>query len=157
MSTITAKELVSTANMSTRPEYYSGRGAILGDLSGEQLFTIYNGIKEKLGEEQATAFVTMIENIKSLSATNFLNCLYALEASDWVYRPFEESDIDIGPDGPEREIIAFATTFTGLSSFVRDDTDYIRGTFFKLIKHKDAKANSGKSYTEWPEWLVWPG
>lgn len=137
-STITAKKIVISAGMSPRPEYYSGRGAKISDLNGDILFAIYKQIKEKMGDKQAEAFVNMIENIKSLSATNFLNCLYVLEANDWIYVPFKESDIDVGPDVPGREAIAFATLFSGYASHGEDSTEYIRNSFFVLIGHKDA-------------------
>lgn len=135
MSTITAQQLVRNAKMSTRPEYYSGRGARVCDLNGEQLFIIHKGIKENIGEAQAQAFVNMIENIDSLSATNFLNCLYALEASDWTTVHIEENDIDLGPDTPGRTAIALGTLFGSFSSHSSDSTNFIRNTFFKLINH----------------------
>ena len=135
MPIITMEELVRKAGMSSRPEYYSGRGVKVCDLSGEQLFMIYKGIKENLGERQAEAFVNMIEKLQSLSATNFLNCLYVLEASDWVLMNFEEDDVDIGPDTCGRTTTAIATFAEAFSSSYGDATDYIRNTFFKLIDH----------------------
>lgn len=151
MSTVTAQQLVRTARMSTRPEYYSGRGAILCDLNGEQLFIIYKGIKENIGEKQAESFVKMIENINSLSATNFLNCLYALEANDWTCIHVEESDIDLGPDTPGRTAVALGTLFGSFSSSRGDSTDYIRNTFFKLIDHP-IKQQNPHTYNYWSEY-----
>lgn len=132
--TITAEQMVRKAKMSTRPEFYSGRGAMYCDLNDTKLLIIYREIQKNIGEEQAQAFVTMIENTKSLSATNFLNRLYALESNNWEYSSnFEESDIDVGPDSPGREAVAFATIMSAFSSSGRDDTRYIRNSFFRLI------------------------
>ena len=36
-----AREIVSSAGMSARPEFYSGRGAITDDLTGQKLEKIY--------------------------------------------------------------------------------------------------------------------
>ena len=134
MSTkISTYDLISKAKMSDRPEFYSGRGARYCDLNPDQLKTIYDGVKENIGDDAASAFVEMIENMDSLSATNFLNNLYALEARDWKYVPIEESDIDVGPDGPQREVIGLASIFSALSSNDVDDTEAIRRGFFYKI------------------------
>ena len=114
---ITAREIVSYVGMNNHPEYYSGRGAIWTDLSGHNLFVIYKTIKIAFGMNAAEAFVTMVENLRVLSATNFLNALYALEKRNWVYEPVEESIDDEAKLG-------------------RDDTQHILATFLaKLGKY----------------------
>ncbi len=146
---ITAREMVYSVRMSGRPEFYSGRPARHYDLSGKQLFGIYTKIKEELGEEQATAFVTMVEKIGSLSATNFLNTLYALEANEWVYDDklsINDSDIDVGPDNPSRNAIAFATIASAISGGGHDETEYIRNTFFQMINHHPKAERKGFDY-----------
>lgn len=127
---ISAREIVySVKGMSGRPESYSGRGATMSDLDGEKLYAIYQKIVEELGTRQANAFVTMVEKLKTLSATNFLNALYALERNDWNLTEFNESNIDVGPDGAGRGIIALAT----VAESGRDDTEYIRLSFLRKI------------------------
>lgn len=133
-SKMTAIKIVCSTGMSGRPEFFSGRGATLADLDGNRLFAIYNKIMEEIGEAAAKEFVTMIENIDCLSATNFLNCLYSLEANNWTYIPAEQSNIDLGSDTPGRDAIAFASLFSSLFSS-GDATDCIRNSFFKLINH----------------------
>lgn len=130
---ISAREIVYSVGMSGRPEFYSGRGALFEDLPIDKLVRIHTIIGENFGADAAKAFVTMMENLKSLSATNFLNALYALEANNWVYYPVHESDIDVGHDGPQRAAVAFATIFSSLSSN-RDDTEYIRMRFLSKIR-----------------------
>ncbi len=131
---ISAREIVySVKGMSGRPEYYSGRGATMSDLDGDRLYAIYQKIAQELGTRQADAFVTMVEKLKTLSATNFLNALYALERNDWNLTEFNESNIDVGPDGAGRGMIAFATVAESLFFCGRDDTEYIRSSFLRKI------------------------
>ena len=131
---ITVEKIVHEVGMSARPEFYSGRGARRSDLSGEKLIAIHKIITENLGERQAKEFVTMIKNISCLSATNFLNSLFALEANNWVYKKGEESDIDLGPDGPERLAIGIASLGESIfSSIQRDETDLIRNSFLQEL------------------------
>lgn len=110
---MTAKEIVSSVGMSELSAVYANRIATWTDLSGTHLLGIYNKIKREIGTSAAEAFVTMVENLKILSAYNFLNALYALEESGWVYAQFEETDLGVGPG----------------------DTEYIRNTFLARI-HK---------------------
>lgn len=128
---ISAREIVySVKGMSGRPECYSGRGATMSDLDGDRLYAIYQKIAQELGTRQANAFVTMVEKLKTLSATNFLNALYALERNDWNLTEFNGSNIDVGPDGAGRCMIALATVAESLG---RDDTEYIRSSFLRKI------------------------
>ena len=125
MEKITAEKIVHEVGMSARPEYYSGRGARRSDLSGEKLIAIHKIITEKLGERQAKEFVTMIKNISCLSATNFLNSLFALEANGWVYKKVEESDVDLGPDGPGRLAVGIASLGEAMFSSSHGDETYL--------------------------------
>jgi len=111
--TMTAREIVSSVGMSNLPAVYANRAAIWTDLSATHLTGIHNKIKLKIGTSAAEAFVTMVECINILSAYNFLNALYALEERGWVYAPFKETDLGVGPG----------------------DTEYIRNTFLAGI-HK---------------------
>ena len=47
------KDIIRNSNMSTRPEYYSGRGAILCDLNSDILQKIYLGIEKEFGKKAA--------------------------------------------------------------------------------------------------------
>ena len=70
--------------MSPRPEYYSGRGVNPGDLNEGHLETIHQAILEEKGAEAAEAFVSMVEAIPVLSATDFLLSLGALDRNKFV-------------------------------------------------------------------------
>ena len=139
-------DLAHAAKMSSRPEFYSGRGAVTWDLDAHKLFTMHKLIKEKLGETEAKAFVTMVENIECLSATNFLNCLQQLEVNNWEYKESSENNIDIGPDSPARYAIGLATIGSALSNGHGDATEFIRNTFFNLIEYTPEKKNINVEY-----------
>lgn len=131
---ISASEIVySVRGMSGRPEFYSGRGATTSDLDGNRLYAIYQKIEQELGSRQAEAFVSMVKELKVLSATNFLNALYALEENDWNLTQFNESNIDVGPEEEGRGLIALATVAESLFYCGRDDTEYIRSSFLSKI------------------------
>ena len=94
MSSITAEELVHSVGLKTQPEYYMGRGAITSDLDGEMLASIHQKIKQELGDEAAKAFVTMVKNVKLLSARKFLESIYALEKNSWIYSEVIQKEIN---------------------------------------------------------------
>lgn len=80
---ITAKEIVRSVDIVDLPEYYSGKDVNFSDLNGDKLYAIYLKIKENLGDNQANAYVIMVQQLKILTASNFLECLYALEKNNW--------------------------------------------------------------------------
>ena len=79
------RQIIRENKMSVRPEFYSGRGAILCDLNGDQLEGIYQGVKKEYGDKAASNFVKMVNNIQVMSATTFLQELYNLCGNGWKY------------------------------------------------------------------------
>lgn len=79
----TAKEIVQMIGIVDLPWYYSSRGVNFLDLNADRLYSIYLKIRDKIGNNQANAFVTMVQQLKILSVNNFLDCLYTLENNDW--------------------------------------------------------------------------
>lgn len=108
---MTAREMVNSVGMSEHVAIYANRVATWTDLNGSHLLGIHNRIRNEIGASAADAFVTMVENLKILTASNFLSALYALEENGWVYAPFEETDPGVGAG----------------------DTEYIRNTFLSRI------------------------
>lgn len=72
----TLKNIIRNNKMSTRHEILVG---------------IHAGIKKEFGDEAAENFVTMVENIKLLSATTFLQELYQLHDSGWKMKKKKKS------------------------------------------------------------------
>lgn len=88
MSVVDIIEKYTQGRMSSRPEYYSGRGNNPGDLDSSTLQNIYEGIEAQVGAEAAKAFVNMVgEMTEDASATTFLVSLYRLERNEWKFEP----------------------------------------------------------------------
>ena len=134
---ISAREIVRSVGMCDRPEYYSGRGVTTSDLDGDKLYAIYQKITQELGAKQAEEFVTMVKKLKTLSATNFLNSLYALEQNDWTADiSFYESDGDVSFDKERIESIVFSLSLLvdELLCYIGADTEIIKSSFLGKVK-----------------------
>lgn len=140
---MTAREIISEytkGRLCGRPEYYSGRGACRSDLNSEILEQVYQGILKEHGEKAAKQYARMVQAIDVLSATFFLNSLYALEANKWALakpkkRTKATDHIDVCPDDgvPERRL---ASGMAGVMAWTtggseRDETFMIRAEFLK--------------------------
>ncbi len=131
-STGDGRAILNAANMSARPGYYSGRGATRSDLSGERLCAIYHSVAEHHGIDAGLAFLALVNNLKVLSATDFILAFYQLERSDWegVTR-FEGNGTHISApcDTEEGQLQGKMTLFAALASNGRDDSSSIRFDF----------------------------
>ena len=131
------KTIIRNNQMSTRPEYYSGRGAITCDLNGKMLEGIYQGIKKEYGVNAAKNFVKMINNIKVLSATTFLQELYNLFYNKWKYINKKEhaAGVAVGKDenGDYDLIGGMFGMMEAMMGSGRDETQSIKTGF--LIRH----------------------
>jgi hypothetical protein len=138
------KQIIRGNRMSTRPEYYSGRGATLSDLDYNILEGIYKGIKIEFGESAANSFVDMVDNIKVMSATTFLQELYMLFYNDWVYviKEKDASGIAVAKneDGDYDMLSGIMGIFGGLTSNQRDETPSIKNHF--LFTHGKSPENN---------------
>lgn len=124
-------------NMSTCPEYTSGRGATLADLDSSKLLKIQEGIKKEFGDAASKAFVIMVDNIEVLSCTTFLNELYQLFYNDWKVKPLQTPDqpgydIAKNKDG-EYNLASGLMTIANMmgASSQRDDTFVIKEQFLR--------------------------
>lgn len=125
------KEIIRNNNMSTRPEYYSGRGATISDLNEKILFGIHKDLKKEFGESAGNGFVKMVNGIKVLSATAFLNGLYELFYNKWEYNEMQPDSISIPKDenGEYNGLIGMLSVMGALSNGNRDDTIQIKSHF----------------------------
>lgn len=137
---IDARQIVMEAGMSTRPEFYSGRGAISCDLNDKHLEKIYQIIKKEYGNDTAKQYAQMVADIPKLSATDFLITLYRLEGNEWEWDKRilgnERGAYVDGETDEAKMAVGMATIFGALTGdSERDETDYIRGEF--LERHRD--------------------
>ena len=135
--------IIRNNRMSTRPEYYSGRGATISDLTGEILTGIHEGIEKEYGKDAAKNFVDMVADIKVLSATTFLQELYNLFHNDWKYTKKENHAAGVSvpknDDGEYDKKSARIGMFGMMSAMMhdgRDDTEIIRGYFIRSHGYK---------------------
>lgn len=133
------KNIIRESGMSTRPEYYSGRGATRSDLDSGILEKIYQGILKEYGKRAANYYLKMVADIKVLSATTFLQELYMLFGNNWKYikkkKHAEGISIPKNEDGEYDEKSAMSGMlgmFAALCSNCSDDTYSIRNGFLHL-------------------------
>lgn len=123
--------------MSTRPEYYSGRGATTADLSDSKLEKVWDAIKTHRGDKAAEAFVRMVESIKVLSATDFLLALAALDQNDFKWehsmRPRGEGNYATDPIIAVFTIAAVATRRDDETRAIKDPFLRRRGRKIKYV------------------------
>lgn len=139
------KDIIRNNRMSTRPEYYSGRGATTSDLNDQILFGIHKDLKKDFGEDAGNGFVKMIDGIKVLSATAFLNGLYELYYNNWIYNEQQPDSITIqkDDDGNYNSNVGMIGVMESLFSCGRDDTQQIKSHFLRCngVKCKEIYDN----------------
>ncbi len=144
-------KILNDAGIGTRPGYYSGRGATLADLDSRKLERAYDGIVEKWGREAGTAFVSMVEDMPTLSATDFLLTLAALEAAEFRW----DKDLLSKARGVYTSDMGSAvgtvlSVMGGLRE--RDDTNRIRYDF--LLDH-GRKVDRSSPYAPEHHWKIY--
>ncbi|RPI84278.1 MAG: hypothetical protein EHM34_03880 [Nitrosopumilales archaeon] len=148
------KDIIRNNKMSTRPEFYSGRGAILCDLTGEILEGIFKGIEKEFGKIAAKNYVKMVHDIKVLSATTFLEELYQLFYNNWKYRKKKKHADGItipknakGEYDERSAVSGMMGIFSAMSNGDRDETRMIKGHFLERHGIKPKRLMLRDSYT----------
>ena len=151
------KDIIRNNRMSTRPEYYSGRGATRSDLDSGILEGIYQGIVKRFGKRAGNNYVKMVADIKVLSATTFLQELYQLQYNNWKYRNKEKHGDGISvpknKDGEYDEtsmVSGMLGIFAAMSNNSIDDTGSIRRDFLRShgvkLEHRIERDEYGNVY-----------
>ena len=146
------KDIIRNNRMSTRPEYYSGRGAILCDLDGKILEGIYQGVLKEFGEKPADNFIKMVADIKVISATTFLQELYELFHRDWKYKKKRHHASGIAVQKNEDGTYDATHGVLGIMSSLfndRDETQMIKGYFLSRHGVKPTKQEMRDGYNIW--------
>lgn len=128
------------AGMSTRPEYYSGRGATTSDLDSSRLIVICIAIEKKHGPLAAKAYTEMVASMPKLAATDFLIALWRLESNGFRMSP----EIVGGSNGTYAadRASAMATIFEALGGSRRDETVSIRSAFLRYRGVKEPRRDA---------------
>jgi len=125
-----AEQIVVRAGLSSRPGFYSGRGATATDLRYEILEKVYQEVKREHGEEAARQFVQMVSDTPKLTATDFLLNLYRLEGHDWRwdYRLLGKEK-GLYPEDAGTAVWTVLSVMSGMSPV--DETPRIRDEFLR--------------------------
>lgn len=129
----------SKMGKSCRPEFYSARGATTSDLNDRMLETIWQAISKEKGKDAAEAFVSLVEDMPKLSATDFLLTLAAFEGNGYVW----DKSLMSGRDGVYAADMgsAWGTLLETLGgSRERDETPSIRDEFL----HRHGRKPTGQ-------------
>ncbi len=144
-----AIRIVRTANMSDRPAYYSGRGALLGDFNfGKPSLNIIFEELRKINEEFALNFVDFVMSFKNLNATDFLTYFYSFARNNFTLQNKElrKNGVNLDADNEEqRNLIALATVFSGLGN-TYDETEAIKNKFLRKLPEDIQNLEKIKAY-----------
>ncbi len=125
-------------NLSTRPDYYSGRRASTSDLTTEMLHKLYLFIKTEGGDEAAKNYVQMIADLKDMMATRFLESLYNLAWSNWKWKKgLSGSTVAAEKDNEMSMIIGLMSVMGSTDNELYGMTDSIREPFLKSRMSKE--------------------
>ena len=143
--------IVDSAGMSTRPEFYSGRGVIqsYADLDQNILNSIYLALS-KTSDLVADNFLKLVFSMETLGATEFLNSLYYLANNKYNYNGHTTDNIDFGHGTTEQKgIIGLCSLFKTNQSEEQAlcVTNYIKNCFSrKLPQEKIDRIEEVKNY-----------
>jgi hypothetical protein len=80
--------------LSSRPEYYCGRGVNTGDLNSDLLEMLWTGLTRSVGIPAADNFIYMVRDLTDLSATAFLKAFEEFYQNNFVWRPRKQTIAD---------------------------------------------------------------
>lgn len=134
------RNIILRSGLNSRPEYYSGRGATMCDLSGKHLISIYKKLL-KLDPNKALNMAKMTLHMPTLGTTEFLESLYNLVENNYI---FEEANISTNnlslgsAREEERESAAIGCITSFLRGSMPDDTVSIKAQFINLLPQEIA-------------------
>lgn len=132
-----AKQILSTSGLNSRADYYSGRGVNYGDLNDTHLTEIFKKLCH-LDPRKAVAMLQLVDSLKTLGATEFINSFLNLARVDYDIEKckISNNNMEISEaHGRERNIIAFCGLMEVLSkknkyqNFSATDTEEMKKKF----------------------------
>ena len=132
------RRIITTSGLSDRPEYYSGRGAMICDLNSNMLYLIYKKLA-RLDSNKGLNMAKMTLEMSTLGATEFLENLYSL-----AYNNYDLEKIKLSSDnvsfGNSRGDSMFAIGLASLASTLgtprTDVTPSIKESFINMLPEK---------------------
>ena len=129
------RRIITTSGLSDRPEYYSGRGAMLCDLNSNMLYLIYKKLA-RLDSNKGLNMVKMTLEMSTLGATEFLENLYSLAANNYDLEKIKLSSDNVSfgnSRGNSMFANGLASLASSLSSTRGDATPSIKECFINKI------------------------
>lgn len=133
---VVIKRIIATSGLCNSPEFYSGRGACISDLSGSQLVAIFNKL-EKLDDKKALAMLKMTMKAPTLGATEFIHSLFRLAMNEYNLDEsvISTNNFDLGQNTYSKQIYALGLGIMGSSCIKpnKDDTELIKIDFLSKL------------------------
>ena len=127
-----AKQILNTSGLNPRSSYYSGRGVNYGDLNDKHLAEIYRKLLI-LEPNYAKSFVWLVDNMRTLGATEFIDSFINLGHAGFDYNKFNViSDSNISLDGLQGN----AAFMVGAISFYETSR---RGRYHRMMQTENMK------------------
>lgn len=129
------RRIITTSGLSDRPEYYSGRGAMLCDLNGNMLYLIYKKLA-RLDPNKGLNMAKMTLEMETLGATEFLENLYSLAANNYDLEKIKLSSDNVSfgnSKGRSMYAIGLATIASTLGTPRTDATPSIKECFINKL------------------------
>lgn len=149
-----AREILYTSGLNARSSYYSGRGVNYGDLNDKHLAEIYKKLLI-LDENYAKSFVWLVDNMKTLGATEFIDSFINLGYANFDHTKFDvRSDRNISLDGLEGNallavgMIALCETGRRSKYHYGRSTEMMKMSFHGKIDRIHEKVKKGLPITE---------
>lgn len=119
-----------------RSGYYAGRGPNSGDLNSKILESIYQGIKEDIGQEEASNFVRFVNQLDDLSASAFIVAFEQFAAQDGRVVSIEQRAGDgmrLDTHGDALLMQGFGAVMSAMGGQKRSEKDHwnIKGSFIR--------------------------
>ncbi len=136
-----AEKILNTSGILPRASYYSGRGVNRGDLNEKNLVEIFKKLLV-LDIEYAKEYVKMVDQMKTLGASEFIDSFIAFGENNFSTENYETSNNNVslnGVYGKARDNVAFISIFLtmqrGNDSHYQDYmTKEIKENFLLTIK-----------------------
>lgn len=148
-----AKEILYTCGLNARSSYYSGRGVNYGDLNDKNLVAIYKKLL-KFDPAYARDFVELVNNMRTLGATEFIDSFINFGYSNFSLRQDVISDENVslnGVYGDARYVVAAISMFEfgrRNEGYQTSATQDMKDAFNHKIEYIQDKLNTGKELTE---------
>ena len=149
-----ARQILLTSGLNDRASYYSGRGVNYGDLNDKNLVAIYKKLL-KLDYNYATDFVRLVDDMRTLGATEFIETFLNYGYNGFTYQNekiLSDRNVSLdGLDGASAYLVGAISFFesTRRNEFYQENqTESMKYTFHCKIDHINNKLINKEELTQ---------